>query len=74
MEFREISENDIPALFAVRVATRENTLSMEQLTGLGITEESVLICYSRPIVDGYANVMSRLSGLRWGIETQERCG
>ncbi|MHC4597485.1 MAG: GNAT family N-acetyltransferase [Planctomycetota bacterium] len=41
MEIREIQERDVAGLFAVRVATRENVLSREQLADLGITEESV---------------------------------
>jgi ribosomal protein S18 acetylase RimI-like enzyme len=41
LTFREITRDDIPALFAVRIATRENTLSLEELAALGITEESV---------------------------------
>jgi ribosomal protein S18 acetylase RimI-like enzyme len=39
--FRRIGQPDIPALFTVRVATRENTLSREDLTQMGITEMSV---------------------------------
>ncbi|MEQ8186619.1 MAG: hypothetical protein ABRQ39_01505 [Candidatus Eremiobacterota bacterium] len=42
LNFREITKNDIPALFAVRVATHENRLTMEELSSLGITEESDL--------------------------------
>ena len=38
---RQITEADIDALFDVRVATRENALTMEQLTSLGITHASV---------------------------------
>lgn len=38
---REIEVRDIPALFAVRVATDENRLTREELTALGITEASV---------------------------------
>jgi len=41
MHLREITDSDIPALFAVRVATRENALSREQLAMMGISEESV---------------------------------
>ena len=41
MNFREITEADVPELFVVRAATRENALSREQLAGLGITEASV---------------------------------
>ena len=41
MSIREITEDDIPALFVVRVATHENQLSREQLAALNITEETV---------------------------------
>ena len=41
MTFREITKKDVPALFVVRVATRENALSLEELRKLGITEASV---------------------------------
>lgn len=41
MEFREITAADVPALFAVRVATHENALSREELSRMGITEDSV---------------------------------
>jgi GNAT superfamily N-acetyltransferase len=40
-KFRRITEHDVPNLFKVRVATRENALSQEQLASLGITHESV---------------------------------
>lgn len=39
--FREINKTDIPALFPLRAATRENALSIEELHSFGITEESV---------------------------------
>ena len=39
--FREITCNDIPALCAVRIATRENALSRDELAAHGICEESV---------------------------------
>ena len=41
MNFREITAEDIPELFAVRAATHENRLTLEQLTALGISEASV---------------------------------
>jgi len=41
LAIREIRQADVPALFRVRVATRENALSLEQLERLGITEASV---------------------------------
>jgi GNAT superfamily N-acetyltransferase len=39
--FREIGAADIPGLFFVRTRTRENTYTLEQLHGLGITPASV---------------------------------
>jgi ribosomal protein S18 acetylase RimI-like enzyme len=39
--FRDITSADVPSLFYVRTRTRENRLSLEELTRLGITETSV---------------------------------
>jgi GNAT superfamily N-acetyltransferase len=39
--YRLIEPGDIPELFAVRTATDENNLSLEQLQRLGITPETV---------------------------------
>jgi GNAT superfamily N-acetyltransferase len=39
--FREITAEDIPALFDVRVASRENAYTRGELAALGITEDSV---------------------------------
>jgi ribosomal protein S18 acetylase RimI-like enzyme len=41
MKFREIEKIDVPDLFAVRTATAENALTLEQLEQLGINEDSV---------------------------------
>jgi ribosomal protein S18 acetylase RimI-like enzyme len=41
MRIREIRVADVPDLFEVRVATRENVLSRAELTRMGITVESV---------------------------------
>ena len=43
LTIRPIREADIPGLFAVRVATHESRLTREQLTAMGITEESVAV-------------------------------
>ncbi len=43
MIFREIAEADVPALFVVRTAARENTYTRGELARLGITEESVRV-------------------------------
>ena len=41
MIIRDIELSDVPALFAVRVATDENRLTRDELTRQGITEVSV---------------------------------
>lgn len=41
MVIRDIEKDDVPALFPLRAATRENRLSIEQLDGMGINEKSV---------------------------------
>ncbi len=41
MNYRQIVEADIPALFEVRAATHENRLSLAELEARGITVESV---------------------------------
>jgi ribosomal protein S18 acetylase RimI-like enzyme len=57
--YRSIIESDLPSLFAIRVATRENTLSYEDLDRLGITEGSVL-------------KMLRTSHFGWLCEVEDR--
>lgn len=76
MKFREIQERDIHDLFVVRLATRENALSLEQLAGLGITEESVIamlkmthrgwLCEEESNVVGFA-MGNRENGEMWVI-------
>ena len=41
MTFREITTNDMQAIFAVRVATWHNEHGLEELTRMGITQKSV---------------------------------
>ncbi|MCH9657015.1 MAG: GNAT family N-acetyltransferase [Planctomycetes bacterium] len=41
MQFREIQREDIPALFAVRIATWDNPRGEAELNALGITVDSV---------------------------------
>tara|TARA_B110000879_G_scaffold144075_1_gene187179 strand:+ start:429 stop:872 length:444 start_codon:yes stop_codon:yes gene_type:complete len=38
---REIEDKDVPLLFPVRIVTRENRMSMEELASIGITVESI---------------------------------
>jgi GNAT superfamily N-acetyltransferase len=41
VKIREIQVADIPALFAVRVVTHENRMTLEELAAVGVTPESV---------------------------------
>lgn len=38
---RDAAEEDIPAIFEVRTSVRENHLSVEQMAGMGITNETI---------------------------------
>jgi len=38
---RKITEKDVPALFPVRIVTRENRMSLEELAVIGITIDSM---------------------------------
>lgn len=40
---RKISRADVRSLFDVRVATRENVMSLDELASLGITEDSIKV-------------------------------
>ena len=76
MYYREITPADMPAIFAVRVATDENNLSLEQLTELGITAASVVemiadthkgwLCEADGRVIGFA-MGNRRTGELWVI-------
>jgi ribosomal protein S18 acetylase RimI-like enzyme len=41
MMIREIEHKDVPALFPVRIATRENRMSIDELASIGITADSM---------------------------------
>lgn len=45
--YRDITEADIPDLFAVRVVTHENRLTREELTALGITDEQTAAAFPK---------------------------
>ena len=76
LQFREIEPGDVPALITVRVATRENAYTREQLEGLGITESSVTdmigtshrgwLCEDGGRVAGFA-MGNRRTGEMWVI-------
>jgi ribosomal protein S18 acetylase RimI-like enzyme len=69
MKIREIEPGDIPDLFAVRVVTRENTLSREELAALGITEASILAVLGTAH-RGWAGVVEdRIVGFAMGDRT-----
>ena len=47
MAVRQITDNDIPALFVVRPQTRENAMTVEELRRIGITEASIRAAIKR---------------------------
>lgn len=76
MVYRPIEPDDVPALFAVRVATDENRYTREELTALGITEVTALAklqgsyrgwpCETEGQVVGFA-IGDRATGELWVI-------
>lgn len=76
LNYREITEKDIPVLFDVRVATHENRLTREELALQGITVETVTqklrgtfkgwLCESNDRLAGFA-MGDRASGELWVI-------
>lgn len=66
MEYREIVDTDIGGLFAVRMATRENSLSCEQLTSLGITEASVREMVNRTYRGWHCEENAQIVGFAMG--------
>lgn len=48
ISIRPASATDITAIFAIRTAVKENILSLEQLTEMGITPDAVLDMLAQP--------------------------
>jgi len=69
MNFREITESDIPALFAVRTATEENRLTREELQAMGITEESVKQKLAGSFKGWLCEVQQQVVGFAMGNKT-----
>jgi hypothetical protein len=74
MRFREIREHDVVSLFAVRVATRENRLSREQLAGLGINEKTVLAMLDTTHRGWLCEEDDQVVASPWAIVRMEKCG
>jgi len=82
LTFREIILADVPSLFVVRVATRQNAYTMEELARLGITGEFVSImidtthrgwlCEEDGRVIGFA-MGNRESGEMWVVAVLPEC-
>lgn len=82
MVFREITAEDVPDLFGVRVSTRENALTEEELQRLGITPETVCrmlagshlgwLCEVDGVVVGFAMANGE-TGEMWVIAVLPGC-
>ena len=76
VEFREVIPADVPSLFYVRISTRENGYTLEELAGLGITEKTVIeklsssfkgwLCQFDDLVVGFC-IADRGTGEPWVI-------
>jgi hypothetical protein len=66
MIFRPIESKDISELFKVRVSTRENTMTMEALTDMGITPESTIEALSVNVAGWLCEVSGNIVGFQMG--------
>ncbi len=64
-QYREIKAADMPGLFQVRMHTRENSYTLEQLHRLGITPESVVQKLATTFKGWLCTVWKIEDGLRW---------
>lgn len=69
MQYREIAENDIPELFAIRTRTRENTLSIEELARCGITPESIATALLTDVKGWLCEIDNKIVGFAMGNKT-----
>jgi len=66
MNFRKIEADDVPDLFKVRIATRENTMSMQALADMGITPESTIAALSENAAGWLCEIDSKIVGFSMG--------
>jgi ribosomal protein S18 acetylase RimI-like enzyme len=62
MIFRKIEPKDVPELFNVRIATRENAMTMEALAKMGITPESTAEAMAVNVADWVFEVSGKIVG------------
>jgi GNAT superfamily N-acetyltransferase len=74
MIFREITIEDIPALFDVRTAVRENAFTREGLYSAGITSQPLKTCCAPAIAVGFASVIRKSSDSQWRTGKQRSFG
>ena len=68
MIYREVTLADVPALFDVRVATRENAYTLDELAALGVTEASV----REKLRGDYAGWLCEVTGRVVGFSVADR--
>lgn len=67
MNIRPMSESDLPAVFAVRTATIENAITMEELASdYGVTPESLAKALQGEVKGWVCEVAGRLVGFSMG--------
>ena len=69
MQYREITKNDISALFSIRIATRENTLSIEELAQYGITPKSIAAALLEDVKGWLYETEDKIVGFAMGNKT-----
>ena len=63
---RKISRADVRSLFDVRVATRENVMSLDELASLGITENSIKVALEQSHCGWLCEIEGKTVGFAMG--------
>jgi ribosomal protein S18 acetylase RimI-like enzyme len=66
MQYRTIKNKDLPTLFQIRISTRENKLSMDELAQLGITLESMTKALSDNVKEWLCEIDNNIVGFAMG--------
>lgn len=66
MIFRKVERKDVPELFSVRIATRENRMTMQALAAMGITPGSTIEALAHSVAGWLCEIDGKTVGFSMG--------
>jgi ribosomal protein S18 acetylase RimI-like enzyme len=66
MIFRKTEPKDVPELFSVRIATQENSITMEALAAMGITPDSTIEAMTHSVAGWLCEIAGKIVGFSMG--------